>query len=257
MSAYSEASKAVFEVFEDTTPLVEGLSIDEAFLDVRGLRAARRLAGRDRRRGCAREVRDAGRAADHGRRRAHQVPRQGGERAWRSPTGCCSCRPSDELGFLHPLPVERLWGVGRGHGRASSTGAGISTRRPGRRARRGGARRMLGPRLGPAPARARAQPRPAPGADGSAPPLDRVAAGARAAADVARRRSTRQLIAHRRPRSPGGSAPARRVGRTVVLRLRFDDFTRATRSLTLPRPTDQSRDDPRRGPHPARRRDRR
>src|SRR3954451_12474583 len=38
MSAYSEASKAVFEVFEDTTPLVEGLSIDEAFLDVRGLR---------------------------------------------------------------------------------------------------------------------------------------------------------------------------------------------------------------------------
>ena len=42
MSAYSEASKAVFEVFEDTTPLVEGLSIDEAFLDVRGLQ---RLAG--------------------------------------------------------------------------------------------------------------------------------------------------------------------------------------------------------------------
>src|ERR671929_2115366 len=42
MSAYSEASDAVFEVFDDTTPLVEGLSIDEAFLDVRGLE---RLAG--------------------------------------------------------------------------------------------------------------------------------------------------------------------------------------------------------------------
>src|SRR5437899_3106970 len=42
MSAYSEASKAMFRVFEDTTPLVEGLSIDEAFLDVRGLR---RLSG--------------------------------------------------------------------------------------------------------------------------------------------------------------------------------------------------------------------
>src|SRR5205085_10461652 len=36
-SAYSEASKAVFAVFEDTAPLVEALSIDEAFLDVRGL----------------------------------------------------------------------------------------------------------------------------------------------------------------------------------------------------------------------------
>ena len=42
MAAYTEASKAVFEVFEDTTPLVEGLSIDEAFLDVGGLR---RIAG--------------------------------------------------------------------------------------------------------------------------------------------------------------------------------------------------------------------
>src|ERR671935_2755146 len=42
MEAYSEASKAMFEVFDDTTPLVEGLSIDEAFLDVRGLE---RLSG--------------------------------------------------------------------------------------------------------------------------------------------------------------------------------------------------------------------
>jgi nucleotidyltransferase/DNA polymerase involved in DNA repair len=42
MSAYSEASRAVFAVFEDTTPLVEGLSIDEAFLDVRGME---RIAG--------------------------------------------------------------------------------------------------------------------------------------------------------------------------------------------------------------------
>src|SRR5438067_2177529 len=38
MAAYSAASKAVFEVFADTTPWVEGVSIDEAFLDVGGLR---------------------------------------------------------------------------------------------------------------------------------------------------------------------------------------------------------------------------
>ena len=42
MSAYSEASKDVYRVFEDTSPLVEGLSIDEAFLDVRGME---RIAG--------------------------------------------------------------------------------------------------------------------------------------------------------------------------------------------------------------------
>src|SRR5262245_57671260 len=45
MQAYSAASKAMFEVFDDTTPLVEGLSIDEAFLDVGGLR---RIAGTPR-----------------------------------------------------------------------------------------------------------------------------------------------------------------------------------------------------------------
>ncbi|HZC30741.1 MAG TPA: DNA polymerase IV, partial [Gaiellaceae bacterium] len=45
MSAYAEASKALYAVFEDTTPLVEGLSIDEAFLDVRGME---RIAGTPR-----------------------------------------------------------------------------------------------------------------------------------------------------------------------------------------------------------------
>jgi len=42
MSAYTEASRAVYRVFDDTSPVVEGLSIDEAFLDVRGVR---RLSG--------------------------------------------------------------------------------------------------------------------------------------------------------------------------------------------------------------------
>src|ERR1041384_4213931 len=41
MSAYSAASKAVFEIFRETTPIVEGISIDEAFLDVSGLRKIR------------------------------------------------------------------------------------------------------------------------------------------------------------------------------------------------------------------------
>ena len=79
MSAYSEASKAVFEVFDDTTPLVEGLSIDEAFLDVGGLR---RVSGTPTEIAVAAAARRArtGRAADHRRGGPHQVPRQGRQR---------------------------------------------------------------------------------------------------------------------------------------------------------------------------------
>src|SRR5918999_933243 len=72
MSAYAEASRAVYRVFEDTTPLVEGLSIDEAFLDVGGLR---RLAGTP---------------TEIAVRLRRQVREQVG----------------------HPLSVGRLWGVG-------------------------------------------------------------------------------------------------------------------------------------------------
>ena len=78
-TAYSEASKAMFEVFDDATPLVEGLSIDEAFLDVRGMERIAGLADRDRRAPAARRAR-TGRPADHGRRRADEVPGQGRER---------------------------------------------------------------------------------------------------------------------------------------------------------------------------------
>ena len=89
MSAYAEASRAVYRVFEDASPLVEGLSIDEAFLDVRGME---RIAGtpvRDRPPAAARRA-GAGRPADHRRDRPDEVPRQGRERRTRSPTGCCS-----------------------------------------------------------------------------------------------------------------------------------------------------------------------
>ena len=130
--AYSEASKAVFAVFEDTTPLVEGLSIDEAFLDVRGLE---RISARRSRspRGCGARVRERGRAADHRRRRAHEVPRQGRERRRQAGRAAASCRPSGELAFLHPLPVERAVGRGQGHRGQARTRAGSrrSARSPG------------------------------------------------------------------------------------------------------------------------------
>src|SRR4051794_16684140 len=110
MSAYSEASKAVFEVFENTTPLVEGLSIDEAFLDVRGMErisgTPTRIASRLRR-----EVGErVGLPIAVGVARTKFLAKVASGVA--KPDGLLVVPPAGELGFLHPLPVERLWGVG-------------------------------------------------------------------------------------------------------------------------------------------------
>ena len=138
MSAYSEASKAVFEVFDDTTPLVEGLSIDEAFLDVRGLRADRRHAAEIAVR-LRREVRErVGLPITVGVARTKFLAKVASGVA--KPDGLLVVPPDGELAFLHPLPVERLWGVGpvtarKLHERGHRDG------RRGRAARRGRARR--------------------------------------------------------------------------------------------------------------------
>src|SRR6266511_4184473 len=110
MSAYSEASKAVYRVFEDTTPLVEGLSIDEAFLDVRGLR---RLSGTPAEIAVRlrREVRErVGLPISVGVARTKFLAKVASGVA--KPDGLLLVPPDRELAFLHPLPVERLWGVG-------------------------------------------------------------------------------------------------------------------------------------------------
>src|SRR5215208_561530 len=121
MSAYSEASRAVFEIFADTSPLVEGLSIDEAFLDVRGLQ---RIAGppMDIAVRLRREVLErVGLPITVGVARTKLLAKVASGVA--KPDGLLVVPPGGELAFLHPLPVERLWGVGpvtaaklRGHG---------------------------------------------------------------------------------------------------------------------------------------------
>jgi DNA polymerase-4 len=235
MSAYSEASKAVFAVFEDTTPLVEGLSIDEAFLDVRGLErlagAPEEIAARLRRR----VLEEAGLPITVGVARTKFLAKVASAVA--KPDGLLVVPPDDELGFLHPLPVERLWGVGRVsaaklHARGIRTVGQVAAldeallvwllgraagrhihalahnRDPrrvqsGRRRRSIGSQRALGRR-----------PKTLADIDATLVAIvDRVA---------------------RRLRAGG------RLCRTVILRLRFDDFSRATRSLTLGRLTAQS-----------------
>src|SRR2546430_4462384 len=110
MSAYSDASKAVFEVFEDTTPLVEGLSIDEAFLDVGGLRRVSgtptEIAVRLRRQVLER----VGLPITVGVARTKFLAKVASGVA--KPDGLLVVAPDRELAFLHRLPVERLWGVG-------------------------------------------------------------------------------------------------------------------------------------------------
>jgi DNA polymerase IV len=232
MAAYAEASKAVYRVFEDTTPLVEGLSIDEAFLDVRGLR---RLSGTPTeiavrlRRDVLQRV---GLPLTVGVARTKFLAKVASGVA--KPDGLLVVPPDDELAFLHPLPVERLWGVGAVTAEKLRA-RGITTVGEVAQLAEAALVSLLGRASGRhlhALAHNR-DPRPV---------------------QVRRRRGSigAQRALGRSPRSPDAvdavlialvdrvtrrMRAARRVGRTVVLRLRFDDFSRATRSHTLPRAT--------------------
>ena len=232
MSAYSEASKAMFAVFEQATPAVEGLSIDEAFLDVRGMR---RLAGPPAEIAVRlrRDVREqVGLPITVGVARTKFLAKVASGVA--KPDGLLVVPPDRELAFLHPLPVERLWGVGRVTA-AKLHARGITT--VGEIAELG--EPALVALLGRASGRHlhalahNYDPRP-------------VQVGRR------RRSIGSQRALGRSPKSPEALDAtlialvdrvsrrlrgARRVCRTVVLRLRFDDFTRVTRSHTLPHAT--------------------
>src|ERR1700744_1651380 len=110
MAAYTRASEAVFEVFRDTTPLVEPISVDEAFLDVGGLRRVSgtpvQIAARLRS-----EVRDrVGLPITVGIARTKFLAKVASQEG--KPDGLLLVPPGRELAFLHPLPVRRLWGVG-------------------------------------------------------------------------------------------------------------------------------------------------
>jgi DNA polymerase-4 len=229
MSAYADASKAVFELFEQTTPLVEGISIDEAFLDVGGLR---RISGTPteiavRLRRTIRER--VGLPITVGIARTKFLAKVASRVA--KPDGLLLVPPDRELVFLHPLPVERLWGVGRVTA-AKLDRRGIGTVADVAKVPEAALVAILGPAAGRhlhALAHNR-DPRP-------------VQVGRR------RRSIGSQRALGRTPKSPATLdailvgivdrlgrrlRAANRVCRTVVLRLRFDDFSRATRSHTLP-----------------------
>jgi DNA polymerase IV len=236
-SEYAAASKAVFEVFENTSPQVEGLSIDEAFLDVSGME---RIAGKPpeiaaRLRRAVRE--QVGLPITVGVARTKFLAKVASGVA--KPDGLLVVPPDGELAFLHPLPVERLWGVGE------VTAAKL---------RRIGVTRVEQV------------------AQMGEPALVTIVgrAAGRQLHALAHNRDPRRVVVGRRRRSIGtqramgrrGSRTpaaldailvglvdrlarrlrnAQRVCRTVVLRLRFDDFSRATRSHTVAEATGETR----------------
>ncbi len=235
MEAYSQASKAVFAVFERLSPVVEALSIDEAFLDVRGLGhilgTPIEIAARLRR-----EVRDkVGLAITVGVAGTKFLAKVASGVA--KPDGLLMIPAGGELSFLHPLPVTRLWGVGRvtaaklheqdlttvgqvarlqesvliellgrasgRHLHALAHNRDLRRVRTRRRRRSIGAQRALGRR-------------------------------ARAPGEIQEALMTLVDRVARRMRA------ARRACRTVVLRLRFDDYARATRSHTIAEATSRT-----------------
>ncbi len=229
MSVYSEASKAMFRVFEDTSPLVEGLSIDEAFLDVRGMR---RIAGTPTEIAVRlrREVREqVGLPITVGVARTKFLAKVASAVA--KPDGLLVVPPDGELDFLHPLPVERLWGVGAVTA-AKLRGRGIRTVGEVAQLAEDALVSMLG-RASGRQLHALAHNRD----------RRRVQTGRRRGSIGSQRALGRRPRSHDEvdatlvglvDRVTGRMRRAGRVGRTVVLRLRFDDFSRATRSHTLP-----------------------
>jgi DNA polymerase-4 len=231
-SAYSEASKAVFDVFEHTTPLVEGLSIDEAFLDVRGMEqiagTPTEMAVRLRS-----EVRErVGLPITVGVARTKFLAKVASGVA--KPDGLLVVPPDGELEFLHPLNVEHLWGVGPVTARKLHAG-GITTVGQVAQYAEDALVAMLGRASGRHLHRLANNRDPRPVLTGRR----RHSIGSQNALGRKRRSAAAidEVVVALVDRVSGRMRAAGRVGRTVVLRLRFDDFTRATRSHTLLWPT--------------------
>jgi DNA polymerase-4 len=228
--AYSEASRAVRAVFDATGARVSPVSVDEAFLDARDLDVpARAVAERIRR-----EVRDqVGLPITVGVARTRLLAKMAGNAA--KPDGLKVVAPEDEDAFWLPLGLEALWGLGPSSARKLHA-RGLRTIRD--------LTELGEPEfvaiLGKGPGRSvhylvanrATRPRPA-------TRRGRVSFGAQSALGRPRRAPDEldEALTRVTDRVTSRMAKRARVGRTVVLRLRFGDYSRATRSCTLPRAT--------------------
>ncbi|WP_344370091.1 DNA polymerase IV [Agromyces tropicus] len=235
MEAYSTASRAVFAIFRDTTPFVEGLSIDEAFLEVGGLR---RIAGTPEQIAIRLRERvraEVGLAISVGIARTKFLAKVAS--AVSKPDGLLVVEPEREAAFLLPLPVERLWGVGAVTAEKLHR-LGIRTVGQLAELEAASAEQLLGRAAGAhlhALARLR-DPRPVETTRRRASIGSQRALGSRPRSAEELELILTQIVDRLARRLRDGA----RVCRTVVLRLRFGDFTRATRSHSIHPATDRT-----------------
>jgi DNA polymerase-4 len=234
---YSEVSRGVMEIFRSVTPLVEPLSLDEAFLDVAG---AQRLLGRPAAIGeliRSRVEQAHGITCSVGVASTKFVAKLASTRC--KPNGLLVVPHAEVLAFLHPLPVAALWGVGQRTG-ANLARLGLKTVGDLAQLPVSALRRAVG--------------------DASATHLHELASGRDPrrvttdtpdkslsaeetfSTDVTDPEAIRRELLRLSGRATSRLREAGLVARTVSIKVRFADFTTISRSRTLPGPTDVTRE---------------
>jgi len=228
-SEYQRLGDAVMEVFGEFTPLVERVSIDEAFLDVRG---ARHLFGSPAEIGAAirRRVHDElGLPVSVGVATTKHLAKIASQVA--KPNGLVVVDAGEERAFLDPLPVGLLWGVGPAT-RARLDAAGIHTIGELHAESPDALERMLGSAVGAKLGSL------ASNVDERTIDADRSAKSVGAQSAFTRRRSTdevlRTTLGFLADRVATRLRAGDQAGRTVTVRVRFTGMKAVTRSTTLP-----------------------
>ncbi len=228
---YRAVSVRVFELLGAFTPLVEPLSVDEAFLDVAGLR--RHYASPEDvaiaiRRTLREEV---GLPASVGIAPTKFLAKLASEEA--KPDGWFKVPAGQELAFLHPLPVRRLWGVGEAT-HASLEGIGVTTIGDVAALPAGVLQRRLGRAVGDHLVALAA------GLDRRSVTVERpmksISVEETFARDVSDESELTHELAALCDRLASRLRRSGRRGRTVTLKVRFADFATITRSLTVHAP---------------------
>ncbi len=226
--AYGETSRQVFAILRAFTPEVEGLSVDEAFLDIGGLRLhypTPAAVGDSIRRRIRHEL---GLPASVGGGANKFIAKLASEDA--KPDGLLIVVAGTELDFLHPLPVRRLWGVGEAtfaalEGLDVATVEDLAAVAPATLEHRLG--RSLGRHLWDL-AHGRDDRPVVTGGE-----VKSVSVEQTYETDLTDERELEAALLRHCDRLSGRLNAAGLAGRTVTLKLRFGDFTTVTRSVTV------------------------